>query len=237
MEVCEKDQISRLFAKLRARDTQSGTYREEEIANVVRDVHGDPHVRKVEAIAQPDERERDDMMQHELLEVLPRLLQLQHQYNRLLRPVRSLQQVVRLEESVVRAVREALVHACRVEVPDWRARHDVQAEGAEDGEVDGCVELFHEAGLLCAGFDSGGDRDGTDEALHEELAGKGQDYGVEGDEGEVLLALAVLSRVANVRRQGIGALVQRRVGIREVNRRIERVVLAGRDVVGCEQQK
>ena len=64
----------------------------------MRDVHREPHVREVEAIAQIDQRERDDVVPDQLLEVLARLLQHQQQHDHLLGPVRRLQQVVRLED-------------------------------------------------------------------------------------------------------------------------------------------
>ena len=108
------------------------------------DVHGDTHVREMEPVAQPDERQGDDVMQHQLLEVLPRLLQLQHQDQALLRPVRGLQEIVCLEHRLVRSVRESFVHARGVEIPHRRAAHHVQAKRPEDGEVDRGVELLHE---------------------------------------------------------------------------------------------
>jgi hypothetical protein len=116
----------------------------------VRDVHGQPHVRKVEAVAQPNQRESDDVMRDQLLEVLTRLLEHQQQHNHLLRPVARLQQVVRLEQGLVREVRVPLVHAGRVKIPDGRAAHDVQPERAKHGKVSGRVRLLHEARLLRA---------------------------------------------------------------------------------------
>lgn len=65
-------------------------YRQEEVRDVVRDVHSNSHIREVKPVAQSDQRERNHMMQHQLLEILPRSLQLQHQHNRLLRPVTRL---------------------------------------------------------------------------------------------------------------------------------------------------
>ena len=56
----------------------------------MRDIHRQPHIRKVKAVAQPDERNRNDMVSHQLFKVLARLLELQHQHYRLLRPIRRL---------------------------------------------------------------------------------------------------------------------------------------------------
>jgi hypothetical protein len=217
------------------RSTNGNTHCEEEVADIMRNVHSNTHVSEMEAVAQPNQRQRDDMVQNQLLEILARLLQLQHQNDSLLRPVRSLQKVISLETSLVGAVREPLVHARRVEIPDRRARHDPQTEGAEDSEVHGGVRLLHEAGLFSTALDSGADRQGADQTLHAELAREGEDDGVEGDEGEVLAAFAVLRRVADVRGQGVCALVEGRVGVGEVQGWVERVVFAGGDVVRADQ--
>lgn len=53
------------------------THRQEEIAHVMRDENGDPHPREMEAVAQPDKRNGDDMVPDQLSEIFPRLLQLQ----------------------------------------------------------------------------------------------------------------------------------------------------------------
>jgi len=170
----------------------------------------------MEAVAQSNKRERDNMVQHQLLEILARFLELQHQNDSLLRPVRSLQKVVSLEASLVSTVREALVHASGVEVPDRRARHDPQTEWTEDSKVHGGVRLLHEAGLFPTALDSSADGQGSDQTLHAELASEGEDDGVEGDEGEVLATFAILCRVADVCREGVCALMESRVGVGEV---------------------
>jgi hypothetical protein len=214
-----------------------GTHCKEEITNVMRDVHRNPHVREMEAVAQPNQRQRNDMVQHQLLEILSRLLQLQHQNDSLLRPVRRLQQVVSLEGSLVRAVRETLVHARRVEIPHRRARHDPQPERSKDSKIHGGIRLLHEARLFPTALDPCADGQGADQTLHAELARESEDDGVEGDEGEVLEAFAVLSHIADVRGQGVCALVQGRVGVGEVQGRVEGVVFAGGDVVGADQDE
>src|SRR5690242_10031540 len=140
------------------------TYGEEKVGNVVRNVHGNAHVGEVEAVAQPDQRERDDVVRNQLLEVLARLLQHEKQHNSLLRPVTSLQEVVRLEHALVRAVREPLVHASGVEVPHGAAAHDPDAERAVETKIQRSVGLLHEPALLGAALDAAGNGDGTDEA-------------------------------------------------------------------------
>lgn len=91
----------------------------------------DPHVREMEAITRGDERQGDDMVGHQFFKVLPRLLQLQQQHDRLLRPVAGLQQIVCLEEAVVALVREAFVHAVRAKVPHRRPAHHVHPVRSE----------------------------------------------------------------------------------------------------------
>lgn len=174
------------------------TYRQEEIRDIVRDIYRKTHVRKVEAITQRNQRQRDDMVSNQLLEILPRLLQLQEQHNRLLGPVTRLEQVIRLEHRLVLTMREPFKHSGRVEVPDVRPAHDVQTERSEDPEVDGRVHLLHEAGRLALAFDSAVHREGANELLHDELAREGQHDRVEGHERDVLLALAVHGRSAGV---------------------------------------
>ncbi len=158
------------------------------------DVDRQAHVHEVKAIAEPDEHERDAMVGDQLLEVLAGLLQHQQQHNHLLGPVARLEQVVGLEEALVRLVREVLVHAPGREVPDGRLAHHPQTQRTEHGEVDGRVRLLHEAGLLGPRLDARRHGCRPEHALHDELAGEGEHDGVEGDEGEVGEALAVEHR-------------------------------------------
>lgn len=151
----------------------------------------------MEAVAQPDQSHSDNMMQNKLFEILSGLLQHEQQDNGLLCPVTRLQQIVGLEDSFVATVGETLKHSICVEVPDWRAVHDVQAKGTENGKIDGCVELFHESGLFCFSGNSEMNGKGTNHALHEKLAGEAQDNGVEGDESKIGFALAILDRFAS----------------------------------------
>jgi hypothetical protein len=92
----------------------------------------------------------------------------------------------------VRLVRESLVHGRGIKIPHGCPAHNIQSEGAIDGKIHGCVELLHESGLLGARLDAPADGKRSDESLHEELAREGEDDGVEGNEGEVACALAIL---------------------------------------------
>lgn len=156
-------------------------------------VNGDTHVGEVEAVAQPDQGQGDNVVQDQLLEILAWLLQHQQQDQGLLSPVTGLQQVVGLEQTLVGVVREILEHASRVEVPDGGSRHDIQAEWTVDAKVHGRVELLHEARLLGAALDSPSDGQWTDESLHEELAGEAEDDSVEGHKGEIGLSLSIVN--------------------------------------------
>lgn len=210
------------------------TYRNEEIRDVVRYVHRNTHVGKVESVAQCDQGDGDDMVQHQLAKVLPRLLELQEEHKGLQDPEGGLDEVVCLEVRFVCTVREAFVHADDVKVPDGGAAHQPDAVRADEGEVDGEVRLFHEARNLALAPNAEADGHGTDEALHEEFAGEEEDDGVEGDKGNVSRALAVLRDIADVGGEGIGSFVERRVGVREENGGVEGVMLAGGDEVEGE---
>jgi hypothetical protein len=132
------------------------------------------------------------MMRNQLLEIFPRCLQHQQQHNHLLGPVRRLQQIIRLEDGLMRPVRKALIHARRIEIPDGRPAHDPQAKGTEYGEVQRRVKLLHETGLLGLGPDAVADGNRPDDALHDEFTREAQDDDVEADKGEVACALAIL---------------------------------------------
>lgn len=112
----------------------------------------------------------------------------------MLSPVACLQKVVGLDDSLVRPVREVFVHANGVEVPDRRSRHDIDAKGTVDAEVQRCVGLFHEAGLLVAILDAKVQGNGPDESLHAEFAGETQDDDVEADKGKVPAAFSIVCR-------------------------------------------
>lgn len=75
------------------------------------------------------------MVTDELLKVLTRLLHSQEEDDGLLGPVGSLQEVVELDNALVRSMRETLVHAACVEVPNRRAAHDVHASRSQNAKV------------------------------------------------------------------------------------------------------
>lgn len=116
----------------------------------MRNVHGQTHIGEMEAVAQTDQSQTDNVVTNQLLKVLAGLLHAQEQNNGLLGPVRGLEQVVELEEGVVGLVRVVFVQAGRVEVPDGGAAHDVHARGAKDSKVERRVHLLHVARLLAA---------------------------------------------------------------------------------------
>lgn len=191
-----------------------GAYREEEVGDVVRDVDREAHVREVEAVAEPDERDCYDVVSHQLLEIFPRLLELQHQHHRLLRPVRRLQQVISLEEPLVRPMWEVLKHGRGVEIPHRAAVHHVQAIRSEHHKVHRRVRLLHEARLLRLALDAAPYGPRSDYALHKKLAREGEDDHVECDEGEVAATFAILCGLRPGRRT-IVLLRSERVGARK----------------------
>jgi hypothetical protein len=98
----------------------------------------------------------------------------------------------------MRPMRICFEHSRRVEVPHRCPRHDIQAVRPKDRKVDGCIDLFHEAGLLGAGADPSVNGERADDSLHEEFAGKGENDDIEGHEGEVTGTFPILCR-------GVGA--------------------------------
>lgn len=123
---------------------------EEEVTNVVGDVDGQADVGEVEAVAETDESQTDNVVTDELLEVLAGLLHAKDEDDGLLSPVCGLEEVVKLDGGRVCAMREAFVHASSVKVPDRSRAHDPEAKGAENAKVDGGVNLLHESSLLAA---------------------------------------------------------------------------------------
>lgn len=177
---------------MRATKESSQAYCQKDVADIVSNVHGNAHVRKMEAVAQPNQRQRHDMVRHQLLEVLARLLKAQQHHDALLRPVRRLEQVIKLEDGLVRAVRKGLVHAGRVKVPHGAAAHDVDARRAHAAEVERRVHLLGEALLLAAVLDAVEAAQRDQHLLHHQLARKRQHNRVKGHKGHVPEALAVV---------------------------------------------
>ena len=198
---------------------------EEEVANVVRSVHSDANVGEVESVAEPNEGQADNVMADQLLEVLAGLLHTQKQNNGLLGPVGSLKEVVELDDTKMCAVREGLVHAGGVKVPDGGLAHDVETSRAEDTKVDGRVSLFHKSRLLALSK-PGSARKRSKNFLHDKLASEGQDDGIECDKSKVPGAFAVLSRLSILLRDLVG----------EEDEVMDRVGLVGPDGVCRDEQ-
>lgn len=100
-------------------------YGEEKITDVVGDIDSKAHVSEVKAVAEPDQCECNNVVPNQLLKILAWFLKLKKQNNGLLRPVRCLKQIVRLEESLVASMRKPLEHGSCFEVPYWGATHNV----------------------------------------------------------------------------------------------------------------
>ena len=162
----------------------------------MRGVHCQSHVCKMEGIGQVDQRDCNDMMRYQFLEVLARLLLREQEHNHLLCPVCRLEQIVGLNLRQLCPVWEGLVHAIGIKVPHWRLLHDIQAKWPEEAEVDCSVCLLHEARLLPSSLHAGLDREWPEYPLHDELARKCEDDCVEAHEGEVACALAILDGCA-----------------------------------------
>jgi hypothetical protein len=146
----------------------------------------------MEAVAEPNQADSNDVVRNELTEILPWLLEHQEQHDELLCPVARLEQVVCLDKRLIRAMREILVHACGVEVPDRCACHNPQSKGPVQPKVQGGVGLLHKARLLRATLDAIVDSHGSNEPLHAKLACEAQDNDVEADKSKVACALAIV---------------------------------------------
>ena len=92
----------------------------------MRDIDRHAHIRKMKPVTQPNQRQSDNVMSHQLLEVLPWLLQSQTQHNKLLSPITRLQQVIRFKHALVRPMWKPLKHARRIEIPHRRSTHHIQ---------------------------------------------------------------------------------------------------------------
>lgn len=156
------------------------TYRQEEVRDVVSDIHREANVSEMKPIAQRDERQRDDVMPHKLFEIFSGLLQLQHKDDSLLGPVASLEQVISLEKALMLPVGEAFKHRGRVEVPNVGATHDIETKRAEYGKVDGRIHLLHEPSRFAFSANPTIYGERTDQALHEEFTSEREHDCIEG---------------------------------------------------------
>ena len=166
----------------------------------MRDIDRHTHIREMKSITQPDQRQSHNVMSHQLLKILPRLLQPQTQHNKLLSPITRLQQVVRFKNALMRPMWEPLKHARRIEIPHWRPTHHIQTQRSKDREIYGSVDLFHKAVLLCAALDAVVECQRPDESLHKEFAGEREDDDVKAYESEVAGPFTVVGT-------GFGAIV------------------------------
>lgn len=181
------------------------TDRKEEIRDIVRDIDSNAQVSKVETVAQSNERQRDDVVADKLLEILPGLFQLQHQHDRLLCPVTRLQQVKGLEVRFMLPVGKTFEHGRRVEIPNVRPVHHIETKRSKDTKVDRSVHLLHETCSLAFTADSTPTCQGTDHALHQELASERQNNCVEGHKGNILRTFSVHDgATGRLRRSRIG---------------------------------
>lgn len=155
-------------------------------------VHSDTDVSEVEAVAETNQSQTDNVVTNKLVVVLARLLESQDQDNSLLSPVGSLEQVVELDRGLVRLVGEVFVHAASVEVPDGGAAHDIHARRAENSKVDGSVGLFHKTRLLGLA-EARSSRNRSQDLLHDEFTREGQNNHVEGDKGDVPFTFAIMN--------------------------------------------
>ena len=92
----------------------------------------------------------------------------------------------------MRSVWETLEHAFGIEIPHRRPAHHVGAKGTKNGEVRSSIDLLHETVLLRSRANAVPFRQWPVELLHEKFTGERKDDYVEGDEGEIQGAFAVV---------------------------------------------
>lgn len=200
---------------------------EEEVTDVMSDVDSDANVGEMETIAEANEGQADNVMSNELLEVLSRLFHTKDQDNGLLSPVSSLEEVIKLDDALVGTVREVLVHAASVEIPDGSAAHDVHASRPENTKVNGRVQLLHKPCLLALAKTSGASKR-PEHLLHNELTCKREDNSVKSNKGNIPAALAIV--------QGFCWIVPRK-RIRQEDEAVERIGLGRVDSVADEENE
>lgn len=128
----------------RGKEINSEAYGKEEVGNVMCNIHGDSHVGEMEAVAEPDQANGDEVVGNELTEIFPRLFKHKEQDDQLLCPVASLEQVICFDKTVIGSVREAFVHGRSVEVPDRGARHDPEPKRTIETKIESGIGLLHE---------------------------------------------------------------------------------------------
>lgn len=188
-------------------------------------VHSNTNVSEVEAVAETNQSQTDNVVTNKLVVVLARLLEPQNQDDSLLSPVGSLEQVVELNRGLVRLVGEILVHAASVEVPDRSAAHDIHARRAEDTKVDGSVGLFHKTRLLALA-EARSSRKRSQQLLHDEFTREGQNNHVEDDKGDIPFTLAIMNGHRRVR---LGD------GVRQEDEVVQNVGLGRVDGIGAQE--
>ena len=180
---------------------EGGPYRKEEVRNVVGNIDRNTDIGEVESITQSDKGHGDNVMTNKLLEILPWLLQLQHQHDRLLSPIACLKEVVGLEQSLMFTMRETHKHGRRVEIPDIRSTHDIQPERTKDPKVDRRVDLFHKPRGLSPATNSTVDSPRPNKTLHNEFSGERQHNSVESHKRNILLAFSIHNWATGVLRR------------------------------------
>lgn len=194
----------------------------------MRDVYRNTHACKVKAIAESDKRQGHHMVQDKFLEIFPRFFQNEHNHNRLLCPITRLEQIICLENALVRSMRESFEHGSGVEVPERASGHNIESKRSEYGEVECGIHLLHEPPLFGPFGDPTSYGSGADDSLHDKLPRETQDHGVKCDEGHVCLTFAIHVRSSWI----VGT---QRVG--EEDGFVKRILFSGVHKVATEDDK
>lgn len=118
---------------------------------------------------------------------------------------------------MVGLMRESLIHALRVKIPDRRPAHDINSKRTYDCEIYGSVRLLHEARLLRPALQSTTLRQRAQELLHYELPGKGEHHDIEEHKSNIPQSFAIFHE------RPLGRIGRKRYRVREEYEMMERI--------------
>lgn len=108
----------------------------------------------MEAIAEPDQTNRNYVVYHKLPKVSTPLLYTKNHYESLLDPESGLEQVVELERRIVCLVWILFIHPLSIEIPHGCMFHAVYPQRSNDCNIHSSVHLLHEPRLFSSRLDS-----------------------------------------------------------------------------------
>merc|ERR1712225_75010 len=130
-------------------------------------------------------------MKDKLYEIAPRLLESEDHDEKLLEPVRELEEVEELELWEHPPVRVVDPEGAGIVPPDWQLAHDPQTPDTGAAPVHEGIALLCESLDLCRSPDAALDGEGACDVEDRELADEAEDDDIKGEKGQVGIPLAV----------------------------------------------